>query len=98
MTGVTFPASSRSRRTARSSRFWRARCPTGQPGQVIAQLAGGHHGLLAGGHVPDGDGADLLLRAAVDQRPARALVAGPFELAAELAGRAQVDARTQPGR
>src|SRR5215475_2775977 len=70
----------------------------GQPGEVIAQLADRDLGLLPGGHVPDGDGAGLVLRGPVDQRPAGPLVAGPFELAAELAGRAQVDAGAQPRR
>src|SRR5205814_5127459 len=70
----------------------------GQPGQVAGQLTGRDLGLLPGGHVPDGDAAGFVLRGAIDQRPAGPLVAGPFELAAELAGRTQVDAGPQPGR
>src|SRR6185437_13009647 len=70
---------------------------SGHPAEVPAELGDRDHGLLTADHVADGDRAGLVLGAAVDQAPPGALFAGPPELPAELAGRAQVDAGPQPG-
>src|ERR1035438_6179731 len=67
----------------------------GGHGQIAAELISAHLGLLPAGHVTHRDRGRLRLRRAADQRPGCALIAGPFQLPAELAGGAQVDAGPQ---